>query len=141
MHCNSKWLKFSVISGFGLSLLLRLHLSLHCHLLFPIVHPVFCLPKNIKRARYMKSYGQLFDGSIKVLELVLTYLVKDLYATLQMKQVHTTWRMRRMENNPLKMQYAGNISRICGASTVALKLNEELNTNGNEQFTILISFD
>ena len=30
----------------------------------------------------MKSYGQLFDGSIKVLELVLTYLVRDLYATL-----------------------------------------------------------
>ena len=83
MHCNSKWLKFSVISGISLGLLLRLHLSLpHYHLLFPIVHPVFCLPKNNKRARYMESYGQLFDGSIKVLELVLTYLVKDLYATL-----------------------------------------------------------
>ena len=53
MHCYSKWLKFSVISGISLSLLLRLHLSLHCHLLFPIVHPVFCLPKNNKRSRYM----------------------------------------------------------------------------------------
>ena len=30
----------------------------------------------------MESYGQLFDGSIKVLEMVLTYLVNDLYATL-----------------------------------------------------------
>ena len=69
---------------FDFSLLLCLHLSLlHFHLPFPIVHPVFCLPKTTKgHVKWSLTDGQLFDGSIKVLELVLTYLVNDLYATL-----------------------------------------------------------